>query len=189
MKSSVSKMLIAFCLSCVALDAANIYSLYTDHRAMKTDDILTVMVMESAKAGSESGTNTSKSQDAGIQNVKGSGSLRLIPAFGASGSFGLGYKGQAGTSREGSLVATISARVIRVLENGNLMIEGSKVVEINEEKELIKVKGVVRPQDIEADNTIFSFNISDAEITYSGKGTVHNGHRPGLLSKLLNLIF
>jgi flagellar L-ring protein precursor FlgH len=101
----------------------------------------------------------------------------------------LGYDGQAGTSREGSLLATISARVIRVMENGNLMIEGSKVVEINEEKELIKVKGVVRPQDIEADNTIYSSNISDAEITYSGKGTVHNGHRPGLLSKLLNFIF
>ena len=83
----------------------------------------------------------------------------------------------------------MSARVVKVLENGNLVVEGSKVVEINEEKEIIKIKGVVRPQDIEADNTIYSYNIADAEITYSGKGTVHNGHRPGLLSKLLNWIF
>jgi flagellar L-ring protein precursor FlgH len=188
-KKLLTKCLCVVSLFCAAAGASNVFSLYTDHRAMKADDILTIMVMESAKAGSESGTNTKKSQEVGIQGIQGNGLLSFIPAFGASGGMNLGYDGQAGTSREGSLLATISARVIRVMENGNLMIEGSKVVEINEEKELIKVKGVVRPQDIEADNTIYSSNISDAEITYSGKGTVHNGHRPGLLSKLLNFIF
>lgn len=189
MRKHYGKITMAVCLFCMASESANIYSIYTDHRAMKTDDILTIMVMESAKAGSESGTNTKKTSDVGLQGIRGSGALSFIPAFGASGGTNMAYDGQAGTSRQGSLVATISARVVNVMENGNLMIEGSKVVEINEEKELIKVKGVVRPQDIQSDNTIYSSNISDAEITYSGKGTVHNGHRPGLISKLLNFIF
>jgi flagellar L-ring protein precursor FlgH len=189
MKARLNLALASICFFSTLINAANVYSLYTDHRAMKTDDILTVMVMESAKAGSESGTNTKKTSQVGIQGVKGNGLLGFIPEFGASGGTNLGYNGQAGTSREGSLVATVSARVIQVLENGNLMVEGSKVVEINEEKEILKLKGIVRPSDIEADNTIYSYNIADAEITYSGKGTVHNGHRPGLLSKFLNWVF
>jgi len=189
MKTRVVMARASICFSVYAACAANVYSLYTDHRAMRSDDILTIMVMESAKAGSRSGTNTKKTSQVGVQGVKGNGLLSFIPEFGASGGTNLGYDGQAGTNREGSLIAKVSARVVKVLENGNLVIEGSKVVEINEEKEIIKIKGVVRPQDIEADNTIYSYNIADAEITYSGKGTVHNGHRPGLLSKFLNWIF
>ncbi len=183
------KVLAAILSVCYLAWGADVYSLYTDHRAMKSDDILTVMVMEQAKAGSQTGTNTKKTHQVGVQGIKGNGLLGFIPEFGASGGTDLGYDGKAGTSREGNLVATVSARVTKVLENGNLVIEGSKVVEINEEKEILKLKGVVRPSDIEADNTIYSYNIADAEITYSGKGTVHNGHRPGLLSKFLNWLF
>jgi flagellar L-ring protein precursor FlgH len=188
MKSqSASVFAVLWCIS--AVSGADIYSLYTDHRAMKDDDILTVLVMEEAKAGSESGTNTSKKHKVGVDGIKGSGVLDFIPNFGVSGGTELGYDGQAGTSREGSLVATVSARVIKVMQNGNLVIEGNKIVEINDEKEILKLKGVVRPQDIEADNTIYSYNIADAEITYSGKGTVRNGQRPGLISKFLNWLF
>lgn len=165
------------------------YSLYTDHRAVGIDDILTILIDEQAKAGSQSGTNTNKQNDYGVQGVEGNGALRFMPAFGLSGGTNIGYDGKAGTTRQGNLVAKVSARVVRVLDNGNLVIEGSKVLEINEEKEIIKISGVVRPQDIEANNIIYSHNIADAQISYSGKGTVHNGHRPGLLTKLLNLIF
>jgi flagellar L-ring protein precursor FlgH len=165
------------------------YSLYTDHRAMGVDDLLTVLIVEEAKAGSQTGTNTNKQNEYGVDGIKGTGGLGFMPSFGVSGGTKIGYDGKAGTSRSGNLVAKISARVTRVLDNGNLLIEGSKVVEINEEKEIIKISGLVRPQDIEKDNVIYSHNIADAQISYSGKGTVHNGHRPGLLTKLLNFIF
>jgi flagellar L-ring protein precursor FlgH len=171
------------------LPFAGIYSLYTDHRAMMTDDILTVMIVESAKAGSQSGTNTKKQHGYGIDNVKGSGLLSAIPAFGASGGTKMSFDGQAGTKREGSLVATVSARIIRVMDNGNLIIEGSKTVEINDEREIIKITGTVRPQDIETNNIVYSSSIADAQITYSGKGVVNAGQRQGLISKFLNLIF
>ncbi|MCX7726069.1 MAG: flagellar basal body L-ring protein FlgH, partial [Chitinispirillaceae bacterium] len=99
------------------------------------------------------------------------------------------YDGKGGTSRQGNLVATISARVVKVLDNGNLVIEGSKVVEINDEKEIIKITGIVRPQDVKRDNTILSTNIADAQITYTGKGVVNTGRRPGLLARFLNWLF
>ncbi|MBN1575756.1 MAG: flagellar basal body L-ring protein FlgH [Chitinispirillaceae bacterium] len=168
---------------------APIVNLFSDHRAMRVDDILTIMIVESAKAGSESGTTTSKENSVGLEGGGGSGALRMIPGFGLSGGSKVGYDGKGGTSREGSLVATISARVIKVQDNGNLVIEGSKVVEINDEKEIIKITGIVRPQDVRKDNVIYSSNIADAEITYAGKGVANTGRRPGLLARFLNWIF
>lgn len=181
-------ILALFSMSYIAF-GGEVYSLYTDHRAMKKDDILTVLIVENAKAGSQSSTNTNKKNSFGVQNSAGSGPLDIIPGFGAGGSANVGYDGRGGTSREGNLVAKISARVTEVLDNGNLVIDGNKIVEINEEKEIIKISGVVRPQDIESDNTVYSSNISDAKITYSGKGVANTGRRPGIFARLLNWIF
>ena len=181
--------LLAFFLLNNMIFAASSLSIYNAHRAMHVDDILTVVIVESAKAGSQSGTNTNKENEMNLQGGNGSGLLKFIPNFGASGSSKVSYDGKGGTSREGNLVAKISARVVQVLDNGNLVIDGSKVVEINEEKEIIKVSGVVRQQDIESNNIIYSYNIADAQITYSGKGTANTGQRPGLLARILNWIF
>jgi flagellar L-ring protein precursor FlgH len=181
-------LIFASTLACIAA-AAPMHSLYTDHRAMRVDDILTVMIYESAKAGSESATSTSKTNGMGLKGVKGSGALGFLPSFGASASNNIDYDGKGGTSREGSLVARVSARVDKVLDNGNLVITGSKTVEINNEKEIIKISGVVRPQDIESDNIVYSHNVADAQITYSGKGNASNGRRPGLIARILNWIF
>ncbi|HEX3019417.1 MAG TPA: flagellar basal body L-ring protein FlgH [Chitinispirillaceae bacterium] len=169
--------------------AASVYSLYSDHRAMRVDDILTVLIVESAKAGSESQTSTSKENSGQLQSSGGTGPLKFLPSVGFSGANKVGFDGKGGTSREGSLVATITARVIKVLDNGNLVIEGSKMVEINEEKEIIKLTGMVRPQDIQKNNVIYSSSIADAQITYTGKGAVNTGRRPGLIARFLNFIF
>jgi flagellar L-ring protein precursor FlgH len=186
-KIAVLTLVIAMCY--IVASAGSMYSLYNDKKALKTDDILTVMIVESAKAGSESGTNTNKQNNISVQGEAGTGALKFIPALGASAGNTVGYDGKAGTSREGSLVAKISARVVQVLDNGNLVIDGSKVVEINDEKEIIKISGIVRPQDIEANNIVYSYNVADAQITYSGKGTVHTGERPGLIARIFNWIF
>jgi flagellar L-ring protein precursor FlgH len=165
------------------------YSMYTAHRAVRVDDVVTVIITESAKAGSQSGTNTSKINDVGVSGNAGSGLLSFIPSFGASASNNINYDGQGNTSRAGSLDAKVTARVIKVLDNGNLVIQGSKTVEINEEREVIKVSGIVRPQDVSPSNVIFSYSIADAEITYSGKGTVKNAERPGIIAKFFNWLF
>ncbi len=169
--------------------SGEVFSLYTDHRAMRVDDLLTVFIVENAKAGSKSSTNTSKKNSFGVDNIKGSGALDFVPSFGASGGTKVDYDGQGGTSRKGELVAKISARVIKVLDNGNLVIIGNKIVEINEEKEIIKISGVVRPEDVESDNVVYSHNIADAQITYSGKGVANTGRRPGFFARFFNWLF
>ena len=142
------KWILMVALFWYAASGASVPNLFSDHRAMRIDDILTIMIVESAKAGSESGTKTSKENSLGLDASGGAGALRMIPGFSVSGGNKVGYDGKGGTTREGSLVATVSARVTRVLDNGNLVIEGSKVVEINDEKEIIKITGVVRPPPI-----------------------------------------
>jgi len=184
-KAVISAVLV---MSCTA-GGASVHSLYTDHRAMRVDDILTVLIMESAKAGSESGTMTSKNNSIAADGSGGSGVLGFLPSFGASAGTAVDYDGTGRTSREGSLVAKISARVIEVLDNGNLVIEGSKLVEINEEEEIIKISGIVRPQDIESNNMINSSSIADARITYSGRGTANTGQRPGIFARFFNWLF
>jgi flagellar L-ring protein FlgH len=184
----LATLFISFAIRYVC-NATEIPNLFSDQRAIKIDDILTIQIIESAKANTEAKTNTDKEQSVAVQSGGGSGSLSFIPAFGASAGSKVTHAGQGATSREGSLVATVSARVLKVLDNGNLVIEGSKVVEINDEKGLIKVSGTVRPRDIQQNNVILSSNIADAQITYSGKGVVNSAHRPGLIMRIINWIF
>ncbi|MDR2693051.1 MAG: flagellar basal body L-ring protein FlgH [Chitinispirillales bacterium] len=179
------KVLAAVALTAVAVNAAQVQNLFADPRAVRVDDILTIIIVESAKAGSESKTNTSKATDVEFN----AGSSKFIPpmAFGAGNSSK--YDGKGATSRSGSLSATVTARVIKVLDGGNLVIEGSKTVEINQEKEIIKISGVVRPQDIQKNNIVYSTSIADAEITYTGKGTVNTASRPGFFTRVANWLF
>ena len=168
-----------------AFAAMQFNCLFSDHRAMRVDDILTIVIVEQARAGSESRTNTAKGSEVGFK----AGSLGLISPhqFGASNESK--FDGKGATSRSRNLTATVTARVIEVLESGNLLIEGSKVVEINQEKEIIKISGIVRPQDIQKNNVVLSSSIADAEITYSGNGAVNTASRPGFFSRLFNWLF
>jgi len=186
---AITWTIVATLTFCAAANAASMHNLYTDHRAMRVDDILTVLIYESAKAGSQSGTRTKKENSFGVQSQGGTGPLSFLPPMGASASNTIDYDGEGGTTREGSLVARISARVEKVLDNGNLVINGSKTVEINNEQEIITIAGIVRPQDIESNNIIYSHNVADAQITYSGKGVASDARRPGLIARLLNFIF
>lgn len=171
------------------ISATQMVNLFSDHRAMRIDDIVTIMIDESAKAGSQSGTTTSKENSMGVEGSGGSGALRLIPGLKLSGASKVDYDGKGGTSRQGSLVATISARVIKVLDNGTLVVEGSKEVEINNEKEIIRLTGMVRPQDVRKDNIIYSSSIADAQITYAGNGVASTARRPGVLARFFNWVF
>jgi flagellar L-ring protein precursor FlgH len=106
-----------------------------------------------------------------------------VPGVGFGMNNGSDYDGRGKTSRSGAVKAKVTARIISVYDNGNLLIEGHKEVAINKETEIIKVSGIIRPEDILFDNTIYSFNIADAKITYSGKGDSHHAHRPGIFAR------
>lgn len=172
-----------------SLWSATIHSLYTNHRAMREGDILTVLIVEKANAGSSTNTQTEKGNAFSISSQDGSGFLSFMPTFGANGKMGLDYKGGGDTKRTGEFMATISARVESVLNNGNLIIKGNKTVKINDEEEVIVLSGIVRPQDIEGNNTVYSYNVANAEITYSGKGTNSDAQRPGPITRFFNWLF
>lgn len=185
----IGKIVGTIMLSILSLNAAKINNLFSDHRAMVVGDILTVYIVENAKAGSNSSSKTDNKNSLGINGGGGTGALGFVPSMGMSGEFGNSYEGKGATQREGSLVAKLSARVGKVYDNGNLLIEGNKTVEINDETEVIKLTGVVRPQDIESDNIIYSYNIANAEITYSGKGEESDARRAGPLTRFFNWLF
>jgi flagellar L-ring protein FlgH len=171
------------------------FSLYTDKKAMQLEDVITVLIEEDAKATNDTKTNTDKSQDAAVAidpfNVAWAGGnpTDYTPKVGFGGGVSQKYQGQGKTSRAGQVKATLSARIIAVYDNGNLLIEGNKEVEINSEKEIIRVSGIVRPEDISPDNTIFSSKIADARIQYTGTGDSHNAARPGWLARFFNWVF
>jgi flagellar L-ring protein precursor FlgH len=166
-------------------------NLYTDKKGKKAGDVVTILVVEAAKAGSDTQTETEKKNgvDVSMQKPSGSKALSWLPSFGVNSSANMNYNGKGATARKGELKATITARITEVLDNGNLMIEGSKVVAINDEEEILEVSGTIRADDINPDNTVYSYKIAEAVIRYSGSGTNSQAAKPGLFARFFNWIF
>ena len=83
----------------------------------------------------------------------------------------------------------MTVRIIDIDNNGNLIIKGSKSVVINGEEEQTSLEGSVRPQDVGANNTVYSNNIADAKISYKGKGDIATASKVGLITKVFNFLF
>ncbi|MBL8028782.1 MAG: flagellar basal body L-ring protein FlgH [Fibrobacteres bacterium] len=166
------------------------FSLYGDKKAKRIDDIITVLIIENASATNKTKTGTGTESEVGFNTgSSGGGLMSYLPTWGFSGKNSANYKGQGETSRMGELKAKVTARVIEVHDNGNLLIHGSKLVEINNEKEMIHVSGIIRPEDIAVDNTILSSSIADANITYTGEGVNQDAQNPGLLTRFFTWLF
>lgn len=165
------------------------YSLYTDKKGKRAGDVVTVLVIEAAKAGSDTRTETAKKNDLDVGIDEGKGLLKWLPGMGASGGTDISYDGKGATARNGELKATVTARITQVLDNGNLLIEGSKLVTINNEEEILEVSGTIRADDINPDNTIFSYKIAEAVIRYTGSGVNSDAEKPGLIARFFNWLF
>jgi len=157
-------------------------SLFSSLKARGVGDVVTVIIQEQSIAQSKAQTNTKiKNESSG---GPGRGTLDFISLWGLKSENN--YKGDADTKRTGQLQAKISTRIVEILPNGDYRIEGTKEVNINGERERIKLSGIVRPRDIRPDNTVLSTYIADAKIMYDGKGIIDGGHKPGIITKLLN---
>jgi flagellar L-ring protein precursor FlgH len=159
-----------------------------DLRASQIDDVLTILVVENASAVAKGATKTQRTSStknsvtalAGI--TKATGPLNNLA--GMSGDTQL--DGQGTTSRDIVISTTLTARVAAVLPNGGMLIEASKDVGINSENQTITVRGVVRPADIAADNTVRSDRLGQLEVKVNGKGVVGDAiKRPFFLYRLL----
>lgn len=159
-----------------------------DNRASQLDDIVTVTVSEKTSAVANGTTKTARSSAANNSITALAGKTNPLGALsnltGLSGSSSLG--GQGTTSRDTTLTTNISARVIAVLPNGYLVIEGIKDVQVDSEHQLISIRGVVRPADITTANLISSDRVADMEVHVNGKGVINDAiRRPMILYRLL----
>ena len=163
-------------------------SLYCDKRAFQVGDIVTILIVEQTAGINESSTN-SNFEDQFEGTAAGTGSLDFISGLGFQSGFSGDQEARGKTARTGSLQGKMSARVIEVLANGMMYLEGQRTVAVNGEEQVTILNGLVRPNDITANNTIYSYLIADAKITYRGKGTVNQASKPGIFSRFLSWLF
>lgn len=160
--------------------------MYADRKARNVGDLVTVIIVEQAQARQTANTSTGKESQ--VQVGPGLGVLAdLIPLFGMGG--GDSYSASGQTTRGGSLTAKITTKVIEVLPNDTLRIEGKQTIVINGEEQEIIIRGTVRTRDISPDNTILSPLVADAEISFEGSGIVADKNNPGILTRLFNWLF
>lgn len=164
---------------------------YSTEKAYKTGDIINIVVLESTSAQNKAGTKTDIKDDLG---AKFSHTFaRLNPLIGANnqvdGQAFNRYQGEGRTSRTSNVQARIAAWVTDVLPNGNLTISGKHKVEVNDEVQEITITGIVRPKDISGANTVFSYQVANAELSVRGTGVVAETESPGWISRILNWLF
>ena len=163
-------------------------SLFSDQKANRIGDAVTILVVESSSASNDSKTETSRASDISLASSGKSGSTSLLDV-GASIGTGNAFKGAGSTESKGSVRSKISARVDSLFANGDLWISGNRTISINGEEQIVNISGVVRPSDIQADNSVYSFSISDAVIVFKGKGMTNDNQEPGWITKLFHWIF
>jgi flagellar L-ring protein precursor FlgH len=164
-------------------------SLFTDNKAHQVGDLLTVIIFEDARASNETEVKTEESGEFSAEGGPGLGPLDFIPLFGVDSKNENKYDGKGANSRKGSIKARMTVEVVARRPNGDLALQGTRVLDINSEQEVMSLSGLVRRADINPDNTVYSYNIANARITYSGKGPATDGSQPGLITRLLNWIF
>ena len=171
--------------------------LFVDLRAREVGDLVTVQISETQSGKLDANTKTSRdsSIEAGITDLLGymqrldekKKSLNRKSLFNAN--FKPSFDGKGSSDRSGSVVASITARVLQVLPNGNLYISGKREVRVNDETQYITVAGIIRPEDIGQDNVIQSTYIADARVEYTGKGVIADKQRPGWLMRILDHVW
>jgi flagellar L-ring protein precursor FlgH len=182
-------VLLPFTIKVMGGDFGQSASLFTDIKAQKVGDILTVNIYENTQATNKTETKTEKSGEFSTSGGPGTGILDFIPLFGAKGENKNSFDGKGENLRNRNLRARMSVTVVAVKENGDLVIEGSRTVGITTDRETLNLTGVVRQRDINPDNSIDSYLIADAQITYRGKGAISDGSRPGPIIRFLNWLF
>jgi flagellar L-ring protein precursor FlgH len=159
-----------------------------DLRAASVNDLVTIVVADRASAAARGSTNSNRKSSASSSIASLGGVTRAAGPLANLASFGGESKldGQSQTSRETNLNTTLTARVAHVLPNGNLVLEGTKEVTVNSERQLVTVRGVVRWNDLSAGNLVRSDRLGHLEVRVNGKGVVGDAiRRPNFLYRLL----
>jgi flagellar L-ring protein FlgH len=168
------------------IGSAGLIDIASDFHARSAGDLVTITVVDQASATSQGATTQARASAAsgGVSSLFGKSTSALTSLANLSGSSSL--KGQGATSRTTNVSTTVSARVIRVLPNGDLIVEGSKLISINAEYQTVAIRGIVRPVDLGAFNTVSSNQVENLEVRINGRGVINDAiKRPNFLYRLL----
>jgi len=168
-------------------------SLYADIKARNVDDIITVNIVESARASKNATTKTERDSEleatwTGIfDQIASKYTINGAPLSASSNiNFINDFDGKGETTRNSYMTAFITARVIKVLPNGQMVIRGFREVQVNNENQFIFLEGVIRSEDVSSNNVILSTYIADAVIELTGSGSVSDKQQPGWLARALD---
>src|SRR5262249_24477565 len=154
-------------------------SMFADRKAHAVGDVITVLITENTVASQDADTNTSKEVKATANGgAKGPFNLMsLIPSASLGGS--ATHKGSGSTSRNSKVVSTMTCRIAEITPSGQFLLKGERSLKINADTQIVRLTGIIRPEDIDADNSVSSGAIADAKIEVDGKGPVEQQSKPG----------
>ncbi len=170
---------------------------YSDVKAYERGDIVTVAIYESSSANNEAETNTGRDSSAsvsmssvfGLEEKIANISSGMDPTNLVQSEYANTFDGSGETSREGDLQATLTTRVVQVMPDGNLKIQGNKNITVNNESNIIRLSGIVRPEDIDAKNTVDSKYVLNANIDYKGRGVISDKQGQGWLVRIMDNVW
>jgi len=167
--------------------------MFEDRRASRMGDIVVVQIVEQHKGSKKANTKADREANvsAGVTGgLFGLSSLtqKFAQYFNIDAKTSNAFEGDGSTSREDTLTGTIAAKVVEVLPNGDLRIQGKRDVTVNSEKQTMTIKGIVRRIDLDTQNTVLSSSVADAQIAYTGLGVVDDVQRPGWVTRIFNWI-
>ena len=161
-------------------------TLFDDRRATRVGDVITVILDERTRSSKSAETSVKKGSTNQILNpkilgslVQGAGDTDIFNSLDSATEF----SGEGESDQSNSLSGTISVVVARVLPNGLLLVQGEKWFQLNRGEEYVRISGLVRPEDVSADNSISSQRLADARIAYSGTGELAQSNQAGWLTR------
>jgi flagellar L-ring protein precursor FlgH len=167
-------------------------SLFSDVKAREIDDAVTILIVEDTEATNSAGTSMDRSDDVTLGGTFSAGT-RTKALGNASASFdmntGSDFRSTGQNTRNESFRTKLSARVLDVEANGNLIIRGQRSMKINGEEQTVTIEGTVRPVDILPNNSVYSYHVMDMRLTIEGDGNITEVQEPGLLTKFIRALF
>jgi flagellar L-ring protein precursor FlgH len=168
---------------------------------MHVNDIVTVIISETAKSSNSGSKQLSESDNTSLGGGvfstaatngfvnKQINTLNGYTDIGFKANSTSSFKGQGSATKDATFTTTISARIVKVLKNGNYFISGKREILIDDQKQIIQLSGVIRPYDIDQYNNINSTQISDAKILYKTQGDMDRATKQGWGTKIVQSIW
>jgi flagellar L-ring protein precursor FlgH len=167
---------------------------FADRRARKVNDVVTIVVDETAKASKAANTSLSRDTSAdlgisaffGIEKSLSSRNPNLDPASLVKADGKNSFDGGGKTTREETLTTTVTAVVREILQNGNMVIEAKRTVSVNGENQVMIMHGIIRPEDVDGTNSVLSSRVAQARIEYYGEGVISEKQNPGWMARIID---